>query len=296
MELNHLRYFYEVAKAGSFTAASKALRVSQPALSKTVAQLEDREGVRLLDRGKKGVVLTEMGELVYAKCDGIFRELQDLADQVRGKGTRCEGPMRIGSSDHIANYLLPSVITSFHRKYPKVVPSLFTGTPNDIVAKLSARELELGLFFTKVHAPEIEYRAIGTVEFAAVYRPEEGRRFPKSPSERKAFFEQLGFIGSRATDYRKHPAEEMLDALGAEPKMHLEANNQETQKKLCLAGYGFAVLPRFMVEAELKQKSLAEIPGMRKMTADIHLAQRKGLTLSTPAQKFLEAIEKGLGD
>lgn len=200
--------------------------------------------------------------------------------------------MRLGASDHIANYLLPNTINSFHRKYPKVLPSIYTGTPHDVVAKLIQRELELGLFFTKIHTPEIQYRSIGTIEFVAVYRPDDKRKFPKNTADRRAFFEQLGFIGSRATDYRKHPAEEMLDAIGAEPKMQLEANNQETQKRLCLSGYGFAVLPRFMVEAEIKQKELAEIPGMRKMTAEILLAQRKGHTLSTPAVKFLEQLGK----
>ncbi|RZA04544.1 MAG: LysR family transcriptional regulator, partial [Proteobacteria bacterium] len=54
MELNHLRYFYEVAKAGSFTNAARSLRISQSALSKTVALLEAREGVKLLQRSKSG--------------------------------------------------------------------------------------------------------------------------------------------------------------------------------------------------------------------------------------------------
>jgi DNA-binding transcriptional LysR family regulator len=54
MELNHLKYFYEVAKRGSFTGASKTLRVSQPSISKIVQLLEEREGVKLFNRNKKG--------------------------------------------------------------------------------------------------------------------------------------------------------------------------------------------------------------------------------------------------
>ena len=72
MELNHLKYFYEVARAGSFTAAARNLRVSQPSLSKTVALLEAREKIQLLERSKKGVTLTKIGMEVYTRCEKIF--------------------------------------------------------------------------------------------------------------------------------------------------------------------------------------------------------------------------------
>jgi len=168
MEMNHLRYFYEVAKAGSFTAAAKRLRVSQPSLSKTVAQLEDREGVRLLDRGKKGVTLTPMGEMAFAKCEGIFKELEDLSDQMRGGILRCEGPLKLGVSDHLANYLFPPILSAFHEKHPKVTPDIYTGTPMDIVSMITRRELEFGVFLTRVSLPAIEYSTVGKIEFVKV--------------------------------------------------------------------------------------------------------------------------------
>lgn len=295
MELNHLRYFYEVAKAGSFTAASKALRISQPSLSKTVALLEEREGVKLLERGKKGVSLTPMGEQIYAKCDGIFRELEDLGDQIRGYSARCEGPLRLGASDHVANYLLLDPLQTFRKKHPLVFPSIFTGTPTETVMRILERDLEFGLFFTRIASPAIEYRPLASVEFVAVFKPSAENRPPSASGDRKAFLSRLGFIGSRAHDYRKHhPAEELLERLGAERKLQLETNNQETQKRLAKIGYGYAVLPRFMVEKEIQKKELAEVPGERKMFVDLLFAKRKNYALSVPAQKFLESLEISL--
>jgi len=73
MELNHLRYFFEVAQAGSFTEAARRLHVSQSALSKAVATLEDSEGVELFTRTKKGVTLTSLGAEVFKRSHAIFR-------------------------------------------------------------------------------------------------------------------------------------------------------------------------------------------------------------------------------
>src|SRR6185312_8942101 len=98
MELNHLRYFYEVAKSGSFTEAARRLHISQSALSKAVAQLEDAEGVKLLTRSKKGVVLTLIGSEIFTKSSAIFAAVTDIEDTCRGRKSVCEGPLRFGAS------------------------------------------------------------------------------------------------------------------------------------------------------------------------------------------------------
>lgn len=295
MELNHLRYFFEVAKAGSFTAASKALRVSQPALSKTVAQLEDREGVKLLDRGKKGVTLTPMGEVVYSRCELIFKEIRDLGDQMRGGLLHCEGPLKMGVSDHIANYLFPEIVYDFHQKNPRVSPDIFTGTPTEIVAMIGRREIELGVFFTRIASPQIEYETVGKTEFVTVYSPSAHQKVFKKATPTKDILKQIGFVGSRTADYLKqHPAQALLKSSGTDPSLIFETNNQELQKRLCKVGYGCAVLPRFMVEKELCKKELAALSTSEKMTADILVARRKGQTLSVPAQRFYEALKIAL--
>jgi LysR family hydrogen peroxide-inducible transcriptional activator len=292
MELNHLRYFYEVAKAGSFTEASRVLRVSQPALSKTVAQLEDREGVKLLERSKKGVSLTTMGEMVYSRCDEIFRALKDLDSVVSGQKSICAGPLRIGASDHVSNYLLPKVLVSFHRKYPEVIPSLYTGTPTEMVSRIQERDLEFGLFFTRIESPVLEYLEVGSVEFVAVFHPKFLAKLPGNAAQKRSYLGELGFVGSRSRDYRKHhPAADFLDTLGADRKILLETNNQETQKRLSLAGYGYAVLPRFMVEGEIRRKELCEIPSSKRMVVPMLMAKRKNHVFSLPAQKFMENLD-----
>lgn len=275
MELNYLQAFYHVAKEGSFTEAARKLRISQPSLSKAVGLLEAREGVKLLHRTKTGVSLTEVGEKVFAKCETIFHSVDEIRSYCRGTSGKLEGPMRFGVSDHIGNYFIPSAMIALRKEHPGVVPSVFTGTPHDIISRLLRRELEFGLFFTKINMTGIEYRAIGKAEFVAV-------RSTKSSSS------EIEWIGSIRRDYTKHPTETLLRKARAEHEIAFESNSQELQKKLCLAGSGLAVLARFMVSDELNSGKLQKVAGYKPMSADLFLVTRKGHELSPLALQFLE--------
>src|SRR5688500_17843260 len=78
-QLNQLRHFFVVAREQSFTRAAKRLRVGQPAISRAVRQLEDALGVTLIERGKgRGVLLTEIGRAVFARCELAFGEIAGI--------------------------------------------------------------------------------------------------------------------------------------------------------------------------------------------------------------------------
>ena len=113
MEWNQLRYFYEVAKHGSFTKASQVLRISQPSLSKMVSQLEKTAGYFFLERNKKGVRLTPIGEILFEGCEKIFTEFEAVKASISEKGKECSGMLSIGASDNVCNYLFPEVLASF---------------------------------------------------------------------------------------------------------------------------------------------------------------------------------------
>ena len=117
MQLNHLYYFYTVAKLNSFTRASKELRVSQPSISKIIRQLEEAQGSRLLDRSRRGEMsLTETGEIFFTHCKRIFDELKNLQQHISNQAHECIGPLRIAASDNLCNYVLPEIVEGFARE------------------------------------------------------------------------------------------------------------------------------------------------------------------------------------
>lgn len=78
MELNHLKYFYFVAREGGFSKASRLLRVAQPALTRAVKALEDDLEVTLFERRGRGVLLTKVGNDVYRKCEIVFAQTREI--------------------------------------------------------------------------------------------------------------------------------------------------------------------------------------------------------------------------
>src|SRR3954464_10487211 len=101
MELNHLRVFFEVARIGKFAEAAKRLNISQSALSRSVALLEEAEGVQLFERSKKGVSLTATGTEVFRHCEELFQTVHRISAICRGVHETCEGPFHFATTDHI---------------------------------------------------------------------------------------------------------------------------------------------------------------------------------------------------
>src|SRR4051812_32435962 len=102
MQLNHLKYFYVVAREGGFTRAAKVLRVQQPAISKMVRMLEDDLGLVLLERYKRSVKPTKAGEEIFKRCEEIFRSVEDITTFSAREKSECQGPLNFGSSDSIS--------------------------------------------------------------------------------------------------------------------------------------------------------------------------------------------------
>lgn len=289
MELNHLRYFFEVAQSGSFTEAARRLHVSQSALSKAVALLEESEGVKLFTRSKKGVALTAIGADVLERSRAIFRTVSEIEDACRGVKSECEGYLNFGASDHVINYYLMEKIAAFIGKFPKVIPSVSSGAPNETIAAMLENKIEFGLFFTRINIPHVIYKTVETLEMAVVCRPNDAKSLPAKvtfPVLRK-FMQQNGFISSIGSQYQHHPSEGLISQVGEFPPLRFECNSQEAQKRFCMHTGGVAYLARFIVAEELKRGSLIEIKLPKKFEIDLLLAKRKDRELSLNAQTFL---------
>ena len=285
MDIAKLRYFYAVARAGSFTKAAREIRVAQPSLSKMVQALEAELGEILFMRSKSGVELTGAGRLVLESCKLIFAEVDALAIGLTEMHQEITGDLSVGASDNLCNYLLPPLFDELVKRYPKIKVKLFSGTSADIQKELEEGRIELGCFYTKVSGGrDFLVRPLRFIEFVLVANsPLKLRELNGAP-----------FIGSRTADYKNsYPAMQMLNSIGISPKTIFETNNQETQKRMVLRGSGFSLLPIHMVEQELSSKTLYRITSPKQLGAEISLLQRRGKNLSKPAQVFEKMMLAG---
>ena len=289
MELNHLRVFFEVARAGRFTAAAKRLNISQSALSRSVALLEEAEGVQLFERSKKGVSLTSTGAEVFRYCEQLFQTVTKIEAICRGVQETCEGPFRFATVDHIMNYLLPQPLRQMRSDFPQVIPSLFLGTPDEILERLLNGECEFSLAFAKVAAPQVEFESLredpmALVVQASIWRETSGANYAARLSKVLA---QHGYISSIGAFAQTRPSRVMRELFGKMPPVGIEVNGQEAQKQLCLAGGGVAYLARFMVARELEDGVLHEINVAQTHAFKLWLAVRRGHEMSVAARTFI---------
>ena len=145
MELRHLRYFVAVAEELSFTRAAERLHIGQPPLSQQIQALEAEVGARLFDRSKRWVRLTEAGKLFLADA----RRVLALAEQAKETARRAQrgeaGELRVGFTFSTPfTPLFATVVRRYRQRYPGVLLTFHEMATLPQLAKLEARELDLG--------------------------------------------------------------------------------------------------------------------------------------------------------
>jgi len=119
-DLNDLYFFASVVEHGGFSAAGRALGIPKSRLSKRIAQLEDRLGVRLLQRTTRRFVVTEVGERFYTHCRAVLEEARAAQDAVDELRTEPRGVVRVSCPNSLAQTIVAHVLPDFLAQHPKV--------------------------------------------------------------------------------------------------------------------------------------------------------------------------------
>lgn len=142
MNVNHLKAFYSVAKAKSFTLAARQMNVSQPTLSMQVKSLEKRFSVPLIKRNKKAFELTAEGNIVLGHAEKIFAMLHELEKELENFETT---HMIIGSTLYISNHVLPDILMAIQEQNIGVKVQIYTGLSKDVLAKVADNDYHLAV-------------------------------------------------------------------------------------------------------------------------------------------------------
>ena len=146
MELRHLRYFVAVAEELNFTRAAEKLRLAQPSLTRQIHNLETELGVRLLDRTKNQVSLTEEGRSFLVDARRLvalsLESMSSVQRFSRGESTR----LNLGYLFKFNFDLLPATLATFYQTYPQIAVNLFDMSPAEQLRALEARKIDLGFF------------------------------------------------------------------------------------------------------------------------------------------------------
>lgn len=173
IKFRHLEAFSAIARAHSLKRAAEALRLTQPAISRTLRELEDIVGAKLMERSRAGVRLTPEGEVFLQFAEQSTSALRQGLRSVRGAGAAA-GRIRIGALPSVAARLLPESALDFAARYPETRVEIHEGPHRDLIARLRGGHLELVV--GRLGRPEtmegLTFRQLYSEEVVVVCRPD----------------------------------------------------------------------------------------------------------------------------
>jgi DNA-binding transcriptional LysR family regulator len=249
-----LRAFAAFARRRSFSAAATELRVSQPAISKHIAELEHVLGLKLVERAKRDGALTKAGDFVanhVLRAESLLVQAALGSTQFRENGA---GSVAVVASSLTGGYLLPEIIAEFQHSHPNVRVALQVGTAEQAVELLRSHHAELGFVAGTVVAPEIETEPLFEYDVLIVGKP---ALVPRRPS--RDSLEKITWISREEGSATRISSDAGLARLGIVPGQRLELPSNEAVVHALKRGYGIAAISRYVVAAELRTGSLIAI-------------------------------------
>lgn len=145
MELRTLSYFLAVAREQNMTEAANVLHVTQPTLSRQIADLEDELGKKLFTRTSRSTILTEDGMHLRQRAEEILALVNQTEDELKNDTIDLSGCIRIGAGETHAMHILADLFADLHGRYPRLTVELFTGNADAVEEKLAHGLIDFAL-------------------------------------------------------------------------------------------------------------------------------------------------------
>ena len=279
-----------VAHARSFSAAAGELHLSQPAISKRVANLELQLGTRLFDRMGRDVRLTEPGRALLARAETILQEVLDTETLVRNLTGSVSGGLTIATSHHVGLHRLPPVLRTFSQRHSQVqldLDFLDSEVAHDLVLRGDA-ELAVVTLAPEGH-PRLTYELLWPDPLRFVVAGDHPlASHPAAPMSEIS--RHTAVLPGMAT-YTGRIVAALFQRHGLELKFSMSTNYLETIRMLVSVGLGWSVLPQTMIDPSLVAVSVPEAADLERSLGVVTHPER---TLSNAAHAFLKVLRESV--
>jgi DNA-binding transcriptional LysR family regulator len=296
LKLHDLRVLISVVQAGSMSKAAERLGTAQPALSRSIAELEHVLGVRLLDRSSRGVEPTDYGRALMKRGVAAFDELRQSVNDIAFLSDPTAGELRVGAGEGLASGPVLMVIDRLSRHYPRISIHLTTLPAETICVQVAERTIEMGI--VRLTQPIIDRQLAVETLFEDPFVVAAGAQNRWTRRRRVQLAELID------EPWVLLPFENLTGALVAQafrasglepPRATVFTPSLNVRNKLLATGRFLSTLPSFLLrlphgEPALKALPL-ELPGTRRPVGIITLKTR---TLSPLAQLFAARIRAAI--
>lgn len=291
MHIKSLKVYCDIVRHRSFSRAAEENDISQSGASQVVHQLEQRLGVKLIDRSKRPFVLTPEGEIYYDGCRALVERYGALEDKIRTLHEEVVGRVRVASIYSVGLHHMSRYVQDFLSKYPKANVRLEYLHPHRVYDAIENDKAELGL---------VSYPRSSRTLCAIEWR-DEPMVLVCAPSHRLAKRPMIGFSeldGERLVGFDedltiRHEIDRVLALHGIDPQVVMEFDNIETIKRAIEIDAGVSLLPEPTVLREVAAGTLAAVRlETDELVRPLGIIHRRGKELSSTARRFIDLLQK----
>ncbi|WP_312936317.1 LysR family transcriptional regulator [Pseudomonas sp.] len=285
MDLANLSAFIAVAECCSFSGAGERLHLTQPAISKRIAGLEQQLNVRLFDRLGREVGLTEAGRALLPRAYQILNVLDDTRRALTNLAGEVGGRLTLATSHHIGLHRLPPLLRTFTRQYPDVALDIQFMDSEAAYDEILHGRAEIAVI-TLAPEPHPLLKAVpiwrDALDFVAA---------PEHPLARTSGVTLAEVAGHSAVfpggnTFTHHIVQRLFESQGLTPNIAMSTNYLETIKMMVSIGLAWSVLPRTMLDEQVAPIALEGIQLSRQLGYILHTER----TLSNAAKAFMSLL------
>lgn len=253
LSMKHLRYFEALARHQHFGRAAEDCSISQPALSVQVKELEDLIGAPLVERGRRQIHLTGLGEVFAERAREILRSVDELADLARSTQGPLSGRLRIGVIPTVAPYLLPDLMKAITQRYPAVDTRPREAITQKLIEDLVEGKLDLAIVALPVSETSLEEVPLFEEEFVLV-RPYEDADKPVPNAD---MLQHMRLLLLEEGHCFREQALSFCNITNAPPRDLMEGSSLSTLVQMVSAGIGVTLIPRMAINIEAHRANVA---------------------------------------
>jgi len=292
MEIRVLKYFLTVVREESISRAAEVLHITQPTLSRQLAQMEEETGVKLFQRGSRKITLTNEGMLLRRRAEEIVELVDRTVAELPLQEKEVEGTITIGSGEVAGVEVLAEICGSFREKHPKVIFDLYTATADVVKERMERGLIDIGLLLEPVDKEKFAYARLAVKErFVVLLKPDdplaEKECVTKDDLDGQPLIlpRRLNVQGELANWFGKNPNSLNIAFTG-----NLPTNSAIMVKH----GFGYAVSVEGAIPYWDKEQIVCR-PLYPELTSGTVLAWKRGQPFGNATEKFIEHIKCFLG-
>ena len=293
LKLRDLRILMTVVECGTMGKAAERLAISQPVVSKAIADMEHTLGVRLLDRSQRGVEPTPYGRALIKRGIAIFDEMRQGIEDIEFLSDPAAGEVRIGATDPINAAIVAPIIDRLSRQYPRMTFDVVAGVPATLRQEFAARNVDFVISrFARPVGEEYSEEILFHDSLVVVTGPNNPLTHRRK-IELAELLSEPWVLDSPSTDFGAMQAGVFRAAGLDPPRLTVAATSIILRNELLATERFLTVIVSFSLLLPRKHPGLKALPvKLPDIRQPVGITTLKNRTLSPVAQMFIESVRE----